>query len=105
MHRLPADLFDGQGDRDTVARPLIARVLIPDCAISQDRTRPVLQGSKLRVGADLTGRFDRAALGQGRAVATGAAGCAKSANATLRRPDPGHNGLRPKQPVRHRRVP
>ena len=105
MHRLPADLLDGQGDRDAVARPLIARVLIPDCAISEDRTRTVLQGSKLQVGAKLSGRSDRAAVGQGRAVATGAAGCAKSANATSRRPDPGHNGLRPKQPVRHCRVP
>jgi len=38
-----------------------------------DRTRTVPQGSKLRVGAELPGRSDRAALGQGRAAPTGAA--------------------------------
>ena len=36
----------------------------------QDRPRPVLQGSKLRVGADRSGRSDRTALGQGRAAST-----------------------------------
>ncbi len=41
----------------------------------QDRTQTVLQGSKLRVGADRPGRSDRVAIGQGRAVAPRHASC------------------------------
>lgn len=70
MHGLPADLLHGQRDRNFVARPLTARVLIPDCAISQDRPRTVLQCDELRVGDDLPGGPGRAALGQGRAAPT-----------------------------------
>ncbi len=67
MHRLTADLFDGQGDRDAVARPLIARVLIPDCAISDDR--PASPPTRIRVNRRRwrsPGQRWAAALGQRR---------------------------------------